>query len=189
MTLVLFAVATACCARSGLLVFGPDGAILAPDARAACVDRCWSQGVAWTVEGGLAGCRLSGHTTSCNDVSVTVSRGGETAICTALLPACPPDGGTHRFSTFEVEQALAHRDMVAAFAAAPVRYGQAVPDGMTFTITVGSRTVTVDEDCTGGSCRPVPAGVAAVRTLLSSVLREQATNGACPGLARVTYCF
>jgi hypothetical protein len=87
-----------------------------------------------------------------------------------------------RVSVGGVMQALAHADVTAAFARAPVLYGQDMRpvDGQVFVLTRAGRSVTVGTDCSGGSgCEPIPAGVKALQQLLRALDEEQLAKEPC----------
>lgn len=86
----------------------------------------------------------------------------------------------------DVDVALAHVDVQAAIAAAPVLYGvDARPvDGTVFRIEIGKAAIELGSPCSAASCRQIPAGLAALRALLNDLTTQQLGLDGCEELRR-----
>jgi len=126
---------------------------------------CIGETVTWGNEGGFTAWGATSEVSACRTYLYTrMPHGGTATTCTNQVP-CQDDAVT----TADLAAALEHADVVAAFAAAPVLYGQdGRPfDAPLFRITRAGRTFDVGLPCMGsGGCTPIPPGVAALRTLL-----------------------
>jgi hypothetical protein len=131
-------------------------------------------------DGGLACYRDTTELSGC--ATFTQRRMGEgcgpgDTTCTNEIPQCP--GGA--ISVDDVRSALAHPDVVAALAAAPILYGRDTrpADGQVFYFEGGGRRVEVGLDCTMPGCTPIPAGVRALETLLEALMTQQLARPGC----------
>ena len=100
-----------------------------------------------------------------------------TTTCTNEVP-CTEDAVTMA----ELLAALAHPDVVAAFAAAPVTYGRDMRpvDAPIYSVTQAGRTFLVGSPCAGsGGCTPIPTGVQALVDLLQALAGERLEEEDC----------
>jgi hypothetical protein len=81
----------------------------------------------------------------------------------------------------DVTRAVAHADVRAAIAAAPVLYGEdnRPGDGQVLRIQLGSAIVEVGEPCKLDGCKPIPAGVGALANLLRSLTKQELARSPC----------
>jgi hypothetical protein len=102
-----------------------------------------------------------------------------TRSCSNDVPCGDPGAVTIE----DVNAALAHADVVAAFAAAPITYGRdsRPVDGVVYEISRSGDTFLVGAPCTGGgiACVPIPAGVQALADLLQALDAERLTEPDC----------
>src|SRR5262249_53187259 len=136
-----------------------------------CVD-CLTASISWGWNGGLvqyvdqstlAACRAYSHTRS----------GGPVGQDASALPSCSSELGNRGavpIAVRDVERALPHTDVIAAFArpGIPIYGFDTRPvDGSLHRITVGAKSIDVGNDCNASSqCTPVPPGVRALTDLL-----------------------
>ncbi len=158
----------------------PDAGDVAPPVDVACTD-CVSSTVSWGMNGGRVLFQDRSSVASCRVFTFhRMSFGGPPdRMCSNDVPGC---SATARPNIADLQAALADPDVVAALAMAPVLYGRDTrpSDGTVFQIQVGSRLVEIGVDCAGASgCRPVPPGVARLRTLLESISAAQLRIGMC----------
>ncbi|MEA2747077.1 MAG: hypothetical protein QOI41_1220 [Myxococcales bacterium] len=116
-----------------------------------------------------------------------MGNGAPTPICTTTLAAC----GATSIGIGDVEAALAHPEVQAALSGSTKTYGSdSRPcDGAVLGITVGSRTVEVGGECTGGTggcsatpCVAVPAGLRALADVLEKLdTQEVSATPSCHG--------
>lgn len=142
---------------------------------AACID----EALRWELEGGLVPVRSVNEIRACRTYvrTHTMAGSGASASCSNQVPCVG-----QAITIDDVNAALAHPDVVAAFAAAPVIYGvEARPvDGPLFQITHGDRTIGIGFPCQGESgCIDVPPGVDALRALLTSLESERLAEEDC----------
>lgn len=142
---------------------------------------CIAETLRWELEGGFVAYQSANEVQPCRtyEHTRTPNGGGTPTSCTNLVP-CDGDGVT----LAALNAALAHEDVVAAFAAAPVLYGrdQRPVDGALFQITQGGETVSIGSPCTGGGpggCVDIPPGVAALRELLTTLEGERLAEEDC----------
>jgi len=101
----------------------------------------------------------------------------EMTSCSNELP-CNGDAIT----LADVTGALAHADVVAAFAAAPITYGRDLRpvDGVVFEVSQSGSTFLVGTPCgSGGGCVGIPPGVQALVTLLRALDLERIAEPDC----------
>ena len=74
-----------------------------------------------------------------------------------------------------------HPDVLAGFAAAPALYGEdgRAFDAPLFQLTSGGLTVSLGLPCSSGACTPVPPGLDALRTLLTTLEGERLLEEPC----------
>jgi len=141
---------------------------------------CIGETLRWERDGGFVPYRSASEVEACRGYEHTRMpfSGGAATSCTNTVP-CEGDAIT----IGDLDAALAHADVVAAFAAAPILYGRDTRpvDGQLFQITLGSRTVSVGAECTGGGgpCEEIPAGVEALRALLTTLEEERLAEEDC----------
>lgn len=152
------------------------------DANIACTD-CVTGTLSWGDNGGLVAFRDESSLATCRDFQrkrSVVSDGGS-FTCTTQLGAC--DAGPVAIG--DVERALAHPDVVAAFAAAttPVFGVDSRPfDGTVFEITRNGKSIDVGSDCgvsSAPACVPIPPGVAALAAALQALDAQELAKSAC----------
>ena len=130
-------------------------------------------------EANTLSCRTFSYTRTPAPAGTPTSCSAEIGGCDAAAPA-----------VHDVEEALADPDVQAALAGSVPFYGiDSRPwDGVALDITVGSKTLTVGDDCGDGNpcwgacgptCVPVPAGVRALGKLLTSLQQAALKTGTC----------
>ena len=155
------------------------------DANVACTD-CVTGTLTWGDNGGFVAFRDESALATCRDFQRkrTAASDGGSFSCATQLGAC--DAGP--VAVGEVERALAHPDVVAAFAAAttPVFGVDSRPvDGTVFEITRNGKSIDVGSDCGASSapaCVPIPPGVAALAAVLKSLDAQELAKPACKAL-------
>ncbi len=141
---------------------------------------CIAETLRWERDGGFVPYRSASEVEACRDYEHTRTpfTGGAAMSCTNTVP-CEGEAIT----IGDLNAALAHADVVAAFAAAPILYGRDTRpvDGQLFQITLGDRTVSVGSECTGGGgpCEAIPPGVEALRALLATLEGERLAEEDC----------
>jgi hypothetical protein len=87
-------------------------------------------------------------------------------------------------SAGDVTSAIAHADVQAAIAAAPVLYGEDPRpyDGQVLRIQVRSAVIDVGVPCRNSPCKPIPAGVQNLGTLLQTMTKEQLAREPCKSI-------
>jgi len=125
--------------------------------------------------------------TGCNTYTQTrTNRDGATgASCSVELERCPTDTAVVRYEIPELNAVLAHADVRAAVAAAPILYGRDTrpSDGSLLQVTIAGKRIEIGEDCGSTSaCTPVPAGVVALRDALRAADGLQEGAIACARL-------
>lgn len=135
---------------------------------------CLDASLSWGADGGLVAYYDRSELTACNDYTRRRFEPGGTTVkltCVTTLRNCSGDytDADDTWSVHDVNSRLAHADVKAALAAAPVLYGKdpRAYDGSVFQLKVGGKTIEVGEACdTTPGCKPIPAGIAAMRDLL-----------------------
>jgi hypothetical protein len=156
---------------------GADAGGGGDDAGAQC--ECLDETLRWELDGGLRLWEATNEIVPCRTYEHTrTPRTGPSTSCTNEVP-CAEDAIT----ISELRAALAHPDVVAAFAAAPVLYGRdgRAFDAPLFVVTQGASAVSIGLPCMagGGACTPIPPGVAALRDLLTTLEGERLAEGDC----------
>jgi hypothetical protein len=84
-------------------------------------------------------------------------------------------------SASDVTIALGHADVRAATALPYVLFGEDTRpvDGVVFRMEVGTSVIEVGQPCRATSCKPIPAGVESLVTLLRQVTKEQLGREPC----------
>lgn len=147
-----------------------------------CVD-CLSEPIRWGYTGGLAEYTETESLTDCRTFTWTRTQAFTSpvgdATCSNELGGCnaPP------LSIHHVETALAHPDVIAAFAGSTTLYGTDPRpcDGSVFTITKGETTISLGGDCgttsgciQGQPCIQPPPGLRELQDVLIAVGEQQA---------------
>lgn len=172
-------------ACGGSTIVGADGGGGAGGtAPVPCTD-CVPTPVSWGPNGGLVTYTVASSLTSCRTFTYvrTPVTGDPPKQCSVEIDGCD----TAAIAVHDIEQALAHPDVTAAFAGATTLYGTDPRpcDGSVLDITVDGHTVEVGGECgQGGSCSPgacvpVPAGLRALATTLVALEQQSLKVGAC----------
>ena len=84
----------------------------------------------------------------------------------------------------DVTRAMAHADVQAAIAAAPVIYGEDTRpvDGAVLRIQIQSAVIEVGTPCRAAGCKPIPAGVDALATLLQALTKQELGRAPCSSI-------
>jgi hypothetical protein len=189
-TFLALAALSGLAACSGTTTVGADGGTGGTVAvtPVACTD-CIAQTVGWGANGGLVTYTEDSSLTSCRTYTHTrtpVQPPGSPTSCTLDVGGC--DAGP--VAIHDVEQALAHPDVIAALAGSVPVYGTDPRpcDGTVTAITVGGKTLYVGGDCAtgqgcfaGASCVPTPAGVQALVDVLGSLDQQALKLAPCAG--------
>jgi hypothetical protein len=106
-------------------------------------------------------------------------------VCEPAMPACADSA---RVDVADVEEVLASPDVQQAFAETPLPvYGdRGVADGPSFTVTRPDGrgfSLGIACDTPSPTCRPIPPGLLAARTLLRALIMQQLADPACAGFA------
>lgn len=158
-----------------------DGAVTL-DASVTCTD-CVSGTLSWGSNGGFVAFQDESSLAACRDFQRKRSPGidGGAPACTTQLGAC----SAAPVAVGDVERALAHPDVVAAFALAttPVYGTDSRPvDGTVFRITRDGKSIDVGNPCGSSSapaCVPIPPGVDALANVLRSLDTQELAKAAC----------
>ena len=142
--------------------------------------QCIEQTLEFGFTGGFTLYEDTSSVSACRDY--TLSRddrsGGAPTTCTNEVPCDEP-----AVTMAELLAALAHPDVVAAFAAAPITYGRDLRpvDAPIYSVTQDGDTFLVGSPCMGsaGGCIPIPAGVQALVTLLQTLTTERNAAEPC----------
>ncbi len=130
--------------------------------------------VAYQDESSLATCRAFARTRSLNT-------DGGSFSCTTSIGAC----GAGPVAVGDVERALAHPDVVAAFAAsATLVFGvdSRPVDGTVFRIVRNGKAIEIGDACSSTSappCVPVPPGVSALEGTLKALDQQELAKPSC----------
>jgi hypothetical protein len=101
--------------------------------------------------------------------------------CSAQLERCPRDAAV---GVSDLNAVLAHADVKAAMASAPVLYGSdpRAFDGSVLQVRIDGKLIEIGDACGSSTgCTPPPAGVVALQTVLRNIDRAQ-EEGACAAL-------
>jgi hypothetical protein len=99
--------------------------------------------------------------------------------CESELPACGEGIGV---DARDLRQAMKHPDVLAALAAAPIRYGRDTTqvDGAMLAIEIGGDEITIGYECNGEEgCIDLPEGVYALLRTLNAIATQQTSSGDC----------
>jgi hypothetical protein len=136
---------------------------------AGCIDGALS----WGQNGGRVAYQDRHTLAPCRAFSIARSMQGTPG---ADLNCANEVGASADVTADDIDAALAHADVLTAFADAPVLYGRDTRpfDGTVFQIEVAADVIEVGSDCAGQlGCVPVPAGVQALRTALEALTAQQ----------------
>jgi hypothetical protein len=159
-----------------------DAGTVAVDAFVPCSD-CVTGTLSWGDTGGLVTFRDESSLATCRDFQRkrTLSSDGGVSSCTTQVGGCDAPA----VAIGDVERALAHPDVVSAFAAAatPVYGVDSRPvDGTVFEITRNGKSIDVGSPCGSSSapaCVQIPAGVDALAAVLRSLDTQELAKAAC----------
>ena len=146
---------------------------------------CLAQAVKWGMDGGLVARHDAFSIEPCRAFAIrrtefSAADGG--AGCENEIAS------TAMTSVVDVNTALAHPDVAAAIAAAPMLYGgdSRPVDGQVLRIELGKAVIEVGDDCGSGSgmgtCKAIPPGVAALRATLAALTEQQQKLPDCDAL-------
>lgn len=145
---------------------------------------CLSAAIGWGLDGGFVAYRDQFALEPCAEFSAERMPGRSPGDPEACANEVVADAD---ITIGDVNAALAHPDVTAGFAAAPVLYGRDTRpvDGTVFRIERGGKVIELGQDCGGGGsagCRSIPAGLAALRQLLQSLAQQQVALDGCEAL-------
>jgi hypothetical protein len=143
-------------------------------------DGCIPQDVGWEWGGGL-GAEGPHYTFQACNALTKVTYDSDAWPDFEIEGTCETQvAATAKLNADDVEAALAHPDVQAAYESAtqgPDRafvFGSTGVDAGVFVVRLGERHFTVGEPCKGeASCRPLPAGVQALRATLEALAEQQ----------------
>lgn len=141
---------------------------------------CVDEAISWGSIGGWSPLEPLSTLSPCSTFSheeYPVGRKEPTSSCSQELAGCEQG-----VSAGDVAEALAHPDVAAAMAAAPVLYGTdgRLVDGVLRRLTLHKAVIDVGYDCgTAPGCVPIPEGVAALIDTLERLEDEQLALGPC----------
>jgi hypothetical protein len=143
---------------------------------------CVTGHVGWGMDGGLVVYQETNALEICSVFShqrMSRAPGPPVLFCEQDIGACPAG-----VSAGDVTRAIANADVQAAIAAAPVLYGEdpRAYDGQVLRIQIGSAVIEVGVPCRVAGCRPIPAGVQSLGTLLQTLTREQLAREPCKSI-------
>lgn len=154
-----------------------------------CTD-CLGTSVSWSLDGGLVQYEESMSLGDCRTFTYQRTTfgsppDGPSGTCTVEIGGCD----AAKVAVHDVEQALAHPDVVAALAAPAALYGEddRCVDGVLLMLDVGGVALKVGSECSGmpacadggDPCVPVPPGLDALRTVLRDVKIQSLKEGEC----------
>jgi hypothetical protein len=140
---------------------------------------CVTGRVGWGMNGGHVAYEDASALETCNRfVHQRTSRAQDPpgVSCEQQITAC---AGV--FTPGDVTRAVEHADVRAAIAAAPVLYGEdpRAYDGAVLRIQVGTAIVEVGTACRAAGCKPVPAGVSTLASLLQAITKQELSRAPC----------
>lgn len=158
----------------------PDGGSPVPDAdvpQEGCVD----VGVSWRLDGGFVAYTDDLTLTPCRSFTLERRAAGDPGSSASCSNEVALDATV---TADDVDAALANADVQAAFALAPVLFGRdsRPVDGTVFRIEVGGAVIEIGDACADPGCTPIPAGVAALRTLLQELAEQQRALPDCDAI-------
>lgn len=153
-----------------------------------CTD-CIAKSFSWGSTGGLVQYTKTSELTACRTFTLTRTEASATPpppeTCSIEIGGCDADP----IAIHDVEQALAHPDVVAALAGSVPLYGEdeTCYDGSNFFLAMGDVNFQVGAACTGdqGSCTsadacvPVPPGLDALVQVLRGLTEQSLKVGDC----------
>lgn len=156
-----------------------------PDVNVPCTD-CVTGSLSWGDTGGLVIYFDTSSLASCRTYTRIrhLNSDGGTLSCTTEVGAC----AAAPVAIGDVEHALAHPDVVAAFAkpTTPVYGNDSRPvDGSILEITKDGKSIDVGGDCGTSSapaCVPIPPGISALASVLRALDTQELAKPACAAL-------
>jgi len=140
---------------------------------------CVTGHVDWRWDGGLVPYNETSALEICNlfvHQRVPVAPSPPALFCEQILVDCRGAIGAG-----DVTRSIAHPDVQAAIAAAPVLYGEdfRAADGQVLRIQIRSAVVEVGEPCRNAGCKPIPAGVDALAKQLNALTKQELAREPC----------
>jgi hypothetical protein len=127
--------------------------------------------VAYVDSSTLSPCRTFEHQrTSSGGTTISACVQELAVVCAGVIGAA------------DVDHALAHPDVAAAIAAAPVVYGddpRAFDGSLLRLLFAGNVVVDVGTRCTTTTCTPIPAGIEALAALLRALTAQELARETC----------
>jgi hypothetical protein len=160
---------------------GTGGTVSVP-----CTD-CLAESIGWGPNGGLVAYTDSSSITGCRTFTHVRTPGadpGPSKECSVEIGGC--DAGPP--AIHELEEALAHPDVKAAFAGSVTLFGSDPRpcDGSVLAISKGSESIEVGGACDAGTacfagetCVPIPAGVSALADVLWKLEQRALSESPC----------
>jgi hypothetical protein len=128
---------------------------------------CVDETLTWSQSAGFE----TGTLESCHTFTfVRLQLQGPTRMCTDPIESCDDI-----VRPGDIQTALEHPDVVAAFAASPVYFGVDTrpAGGAVFQMALGSRLIEFGAECNGAAdCTDEPPGVRALRTLIVTLTQQ-----------------
>jgi hypothetical protein len=144
---------------------------------------CIEEPLRWDLEGGFRAFEGTDEVEVCRTYVYTRREPGGGAVIGTCTNEVPCNGDVVTIS--ELNAALAHADVVAAFEAAPILYGRDLRpvDAPLFQITYAGDTIQIGSPCAAeGGCTPIPPGVEALRDLLIMLEGERLDEEDCASM-------
>ena len=176
-----FACVSGACANVDRSQPRPDAGM--PDSGGTPVPGCLSAAISWGLDGGFVAYRDQFALEPCANFSAERMPGRSPGDPEACANEVATDAA---ITIVDVNAALAHAEVAAGFAAAPVLYGRDTRpvDGTVFRIERAKKVIELGQDCGGGGagCRAIPAGLASLRQLLQALAQQQVALPGCEAL-------
>jgi hypothetical protein len=140
---------------------------------------CVGGHVGWGMNGGHVAYQDSSALEVCNlfvHTRAPVSQDPPAVSCEQQISNCAGALGPG-----DVMRAIAHADVKTAIAAAPVLFGEdpRAFDGAVLRIQIGTAVIEVGNPCKVASCKPIPAGVSALASMLQSMTKQELSRSPC----------
>ena len=140
---------------------------------------CVGGHVGWGWDGGLGIYHETSALEVCNlfvHQRVPVAPSPPALSCEQTLDDCAGAIGAG-----DVTRSVAHADVRAAIAAAPVLYGEdpRAYDGQVLRIQIASAVIEVGQACRTAGCKPIPAGVDALAKQLVALTKQELAREPC----------
>jgi hypothetical protein len=104
------------------------------------------------------------------------ARKGLELSCESDMPECTSRPMTTDAATLNA--VLGDPDVLAAIAAAPVSFGEDVPDGG-FGVQIDGASISIYDECDRSDCEPIPEGIRTLRATLIGLAAQQSSYGTC----------